>query len=216
MAETFTKRRRYTGRDFDLYFLTEEDKVSEVLNKGDFSFEHQSRLFKMVASLGCSFDSTATFETIVDKSTPKNGFKQLQKVEWSFSSENNIANIHVVKNLLNAHKTGSELYVLMASQVTGSRDGIYTGNTRSTDFLDVDTSIDAEGTKISVELDQEGKITEIVPFIEGACLITSIRINARDGELANFSFSMEGSGDFEANVLENIGIGDETDDPYWA
>lgn len=159
-------RSRYTGRDFDLYFFADENgKLLEA------RADEQGSAYKMVASTNCSFSSNATFETIVDKSTSKAGVKELQTIDWSFQSDNNVASLEDLKSLLKAHKAGTKIYVQLCSAADGP------------------IFVDANG---SDECRDDGSI-----FIQGFCVIQSCTLNAQDGSLATFSMTLEGSGDFE-------------------
>lgn len=177
-------RVRYVGRDFDLYFFLDEDgaKLATLTELAQAAKTKSQELdvflkdysgYKMVASTNCTFNSTATYETIVDKSTPKSGKKQLQSVDWNFSSDNNIADIEDVKKLVEAHKLGLNLYVQL-------RRHFDQGET---------PDVDADGS-INTQSD-DGK------FVEGWCVVQSITLNAQDGSLATFSMTLEGSGDFD-------------------
>ena len=163
-------RSRYVGRDFDLYFFADENgKLLEAKP------EAQAKAYKMVASTNCSFTSNATFETVVDKSTPKAGVKELQAIDWSFQSDNNVANIDDLKSLLKAHKAGTKVYVKLM-----------TFDSSGTTFSDVD-----EEGSFDTPLDDDKTC------VEGLCVIQSCTLNAQDGSLATFSMTLEGSGDFE-------------------
>lgn len=160
-------RSRYTGRDFDLYFFADENgKLLEARPDG------QAGAYKMVASTNCSFSSNATFETIVDKSTPKAGVKELQTIDWSFQSDNNVASLADLKSLLKAHKAGTKIYV----QLCSSDDGAV-------------NTVDAEG---SSDVRDDGQI-----LTSGFCVIQSCTLNAQDGSLATFSMTLEGSGNYD-------------------
>ncbi len=158
-------RSRYNGRDFDLYFFADENgKLLEAKP------EAQAKAYKMVASTNCSFSSNATFETVVDKSTPKAGVKELQTIDWSFQSDNNVANVDDLKSLLKAHKAGTKIYVMFCHTDTA-------GATKA----DENGSADVAGSKV----------------VEGLCVIQSCTLNAQDGGLATFSMTLEGSGNYE-------------------
>lgn len=163
-------RSRYVGRDFDLYFFA--DEMGKLLGRKP---EAQASAYKMVASTNCSFTSNATFETVVDKSTPKAGVKKLQAIDWSFQSDNNVANIGDLKNLLKAHKEGSKIYVILS-------------------FAEDDdiTNVDEKGS-MEDEKEVEG-------LVEGFCVIQSCTLNAQDGSLATFSMTLEGSGNFDVGA----------------
>lgn len=173
-------RVRYVGRDFDLYFQ-EDDGTLITLSKATENAKSASQdldtylsnleAYKLVASTNCTFNSSATFETIVDKSTSKSGEKQLQSVDWSFSSDNNIATISDVKNLLKAHKAGHQLYVMLGIASQGQ------------DIKQVD------------EQGSHGNGSDSETVCWGWCVIQSITLNAQDGSLATFSMTLEGSGD---------------------
>lgn len=162
-------RSRYNGRDFDLYFFA--DEAGKLLEAKP---EAQARAYKMVASTNCSFTSNATFETVVDKSTPKAGVKELQTIDWSFQSDNNVANIDDLKSLLKAHKAGTKIYVKMC---------------RTNDNKE---EVDAEGSSAEFGL--------ALSFVEGLCVIQSCTLNAQDGSLATFSMTLEGSGNYEVGA----------------
>lgn len=177
-------RVRYVGRDFDLYFFVDEDgeRLATTDALGSEAKTNSQTLdvflkaysgYKMVASTNCTFNSTATYETIVDKSTSKSGVKQLQSIDWNFSSDNNIAEIGDVRKLVEAHKSGRRLYVQLRSNF---------------DEGDLD-DVDKEGS-INTQSD-DGK------FVEGWCVVQSVTLNAQDGSLATFSMTLEGSGDFD-------------------
>lgn len=169
-------RSRLTGRDFDLYFFADEE--GKLLTAKP---EAQAKFYKMVASTNCSFSSNATFETVVDKSTPKAGVKELQTIDWSFQSDNNVADFKDLKSLLIAHKAGAKIYVIMLV-ATEDMGGSYEM-----------PRVDSEG---SIPFDYpEG---DCVAFVEGLCVIQSCTLNAQDGSLATFSMTLEGSGDFKA------------------
>ena len=168
-----TGRSRYVGRDFDLYFFADES--GKLLDKKP---ESGANIYKMVASTNCSFSSNATFETVVDKSTPKAGVKELQTIDWSFQSDNNVANTNDLKSLLNAHKAGTKVYVKLMTHISQ-------GSTTS--------EVDDEG---SFSNPSEGDIT----LVEGFCVIQSCTLNAQDGSLATFSMTLEGSGNYEVGA----------------
>lgn len=175
-------RIRYVGRDFDLYFFYDDGAKMIVGSKAELDVKAQggvtpSELQKMVGSTNCTFSSTANFETIADKSTPKNGKKQLTTIDWNFSSDNNIASVSDLEILLNAHQEGTEFYVSMSDQDPGNL-------------------IDDNGTCET----GDGSIF----YINGNCIITSIQINAQEGSLATFSMTLEGSGNYRVNST-NIG-----------
>lgn len=186
MARNYTNadngRVRYVGRDFDLYFqeddgslvtLSRAKEQSKSASKDLDTYIKGLETYKLVASTNCTFNSSATFETIVDKSTPKSGVKQLQSIDWSFSSDNNIATISYVRELIKAHKAGHQLYVKLC---VSSDEKSYT---------DVDK--DGSGSADS----------ELETFVVGWCVIQSVTLNAQDGSLATFSMTLEGSGDFD-------------------
>lgn len=167
-------RSRLTGRDFDLYFFADEN--GKLLDKKQ---EGENKFYKMIASTNCSFSSNATFETIVDKSTPKAGVKELQSIDWSFQSDNNVANYQDLQSILNAHKSGIKIYVIMLV-ATEDMGGSY----------DM-PKVDSEGSIPSGMV--KGDCSH---FVEGLCVIQSCTLNAQDGSLATFSMTLEGSGDF--------------------
>lgn len=160
-------RSRYTGRDFDLYFFADENGklITDMPNE-------QDTVYKMVASTNCSFTSNATYETIVDKSTPKAGVKELQSIDWSFQSDNNVASLADLKSLLKAHKEGTKIFVKLSHTENGCS-----------------SEVDKEGTTATWD--------DPFTFLEGFCVIQSCTLNAQDGSLATFSMTLEGSGDFE-------------------
>lgn len=163
-------RSRYVGRDFDLYFFA--DETGKLLERKP---EAQASIYKMVASTNCSFTSNATFETVVDKSTPKAGVKELQTIDWSFQSDNNVANINDLKSLLKAHKAGTKVYVMLS-------------------FAE-DDDVENVDKKGSIEEQKE-----VECLVEGFCVIQSCTLSAQDGSLATFSMTLEGSGNFEVGA----------------
>lgn len=166
-------RSRYVGRDFDLYFFADENgKLLEAKP------EAQDSIYKMVASTNCSFTSNATYETVVDKSTPKAGVKELQTIDWSFQSDNNVATVVDLSIIIKAHKSGTKVYVKLMTHISE-------GSTTS--------EVDNEG---SFANPSEGDVT----LVEGFCVIQSCTLNAQDGSLATFSMTLEGSGDFEVGA----------------
>lgn len=174
-VEASNGRVRYVGRDFDLYFFKDQEGTLQDEVPG-LSQRNESSL-KMVASTNCSFNSTATYDTIIDKSTPKSGIKQLNSIDWSFSSDNNIANLEDIQALMEAHKAGSKIYVIL-------------GVSTPREVADVDR----EGSYVNVDdtTTEEG----VNSLVSGFCVIQSITLNAQDGSLATFSMTLEGSGDF--------------------
>ena len=164
-------RSRYVGRDFDLYFL-QDDMFPHTDAYGADAEGH-----KLVASTNCSFTSNATFETVVDKSTPKAGVKELQSVDWSFQSDNNVADLPTLTNLINAHKSGTKIYVRLMTPKDAKA------------FVE---KTDNDGSMQVASPGQEGD-----PLVSGFCVITSCTLNAQDGSLATFSMTLEGSGNYE-------------------
>lgn len=172
-VEASNGRSRYVGRDFDLYFFADDKgKLLEVGEKATGAIK------KMVASTNCSFSSNATFETVVDKSTPKAGIKELQSVDWSFQSDNNVANLEDLKSILKAHKEGAKIKVSLCSKDDPKGSGV-----------------DTEGSPKEVAQDDGHNA-----LVDGTCVITSCTLNAQDGSLATFSMTLEGSGDFEVGA----------------
>lgn len=165
-------RSRYVGRDFDLYFFA--DDKGKLLEKKP---AEQEPVYKMVASTNCSFSSNATFETVVDKSTPKAGVKELQSIDWSFQSDNNVANFEDLVSIIKAHKAGAKIYVRLIC------------NGSQAEYTSKDT--DTIGSKAS-----EGSNGDLIELVEGFCVIQSCTLNAQDGSLATFSMTLEGSGDY--------------------
>ncbi|MDY3884719.1 hypothetical protein [Porphyromonas somerae] len=163
-------RSRYVGRDFDLYFFADES--GKLLDKKP---ESGTKVYKMVASTNCSFSSNATFETVVDKSTPKAGVKELQTIDWSFQSDNNVANIDDLKSLLKAHKAGTKIYVILCHTNNGDSEPV-----------DVNGSAEEWDSGFAVA--------------SGLCVIQSCTLNAQDGSLATFSMTLEGSGNYEVGA----------------
>ena len=163
-------RSRYVGRDFDLYFFADENGKLLIEKP-----KNETKGYKMVASTNCSFTSNATYETVVDKSTPKAGVKELQTIDWSFQSDNNVANIDDLKSLLKAHKAGTKIYVILCSGDNGETP-----------------EVDSSGS--SEEFDDAFSI------VEGLCVIQSCTLNAQEGSLATFSMTLEGSGNYDVGA----------------
>lgn len=185
------------GRDIDIYYLT--DDRSPVTDPSSVE-----ELCKYAASTGCTFDSVATYETITDKSTPASGFKQLQRIDWTLSSQYNVTAIDGVKKLLDAHRTGTAIYVaVMVARTKSEVNSI--GSSNSVGIKGI-TSNSPTGEPLYDNIDLRGS-TECVDvaaaddpigkLVSGYCVIKSIKVDAQDGQTATFSIELEGSGNYD-------------------